>query len=340
MRTARIKTDGSGYYHCMSRVIERKMIFGDTEKEKFRKLMRVVEEFSGVRILTYAIMGNHFHLLVHVPERVEVTDAELLRRLGLLYGSESVRQIGEMLARSRAEGRDEDAEALRGRYLYRMHDISEFMKTLKQKYSMWHNKRNGRKGTLWEERFKSVVLEPMRVGKGVEGCGNALLTMAAYIDLNAVRAGLVKDPAAYRFCGYGEAMGGVVLARDGLMGLYEGYGRGRDGWGAVSAHYRMQLYNRGQAGRRPAFKAEEAQAVLDNGGRLGAGDVLRCRVRYFTDGVALGSRGFVEGVFAGHRDLFGKRRRDGARKLRHGDWGGLCVLRDLRLAAVTVPSTG
>jgi hypothetical protein len=53
------------------------------------------------------------------------------------------------------------------------------------------------------ERFKSVLVED----------GEALRTMAAYIDLNPVRAGMVKDPKDYRWCGYGEAMGGGTAAR-------------------------------------------------------------------------------------------------------------------------------
>jgi hypothetical protein len=52
-------------------------------------------------------------------------------------------------------------------------------------------------GTLWEGRFKSVL---------VEGTGQTLSTMAAYIDLNPVRAGIVKDPADYRWSGYAEAV--------------------------------------------------------------------------------------------------------------------------------------
>jgi putative transposase len=40
----------------------------------------------------------------------------------------------------------------------------------------------------------------------VENSVNALKTVAAYIDLNPIRAGLVEDPKDYRFCGYGEAV--------------------------------------------------------------------------------------------------------------------------------------
>jgi REP element-mobilizing transposase RayT len=44
------------------------MLFGDVEKEAFRKIMRRLERFSGVEVLTYVVMGNHFHLLLRVSE--------------------------------------------------------------------------------------------------------------------------------------------------------------------------------------------------------------------------------------------------------------------------------
>ena len=65
----------------------------------------------------------------------------------------------------------------------------------------------GGKGTLWEERFKSVLVED----------GHAARTMAAYIDLNPVRAGMVDDPKDYRWCSYAEAVAGKKRAREGLQ---------------------------------------------------------------------------------------------------------------------------
>lgn len=79
-----------------------------------------------------------------------------------------------------------------------MHDLSEFMKTVLQRFTRWFNRTHSRMGTLWEERFKSVIVES----------GMAARTMAAYIDLNPVWAGMVEDPADYRWSGYGEAVGG------------------------------------------------------------------------------------------------------------------------------------
>lgn len=58
-----------------------------------------------------------------------------------------------------------------------MHDLSEFMKTVLQRFTLWFNRTHQRTGTLWEEGFKSVIVES----------GTAARTMAAYIDLNPVR---------------------------------------------------------------------------------------------------------------------------------------------------------
>jgi hypothetical protein len=76
--------------------------------------------------------------------------------------------------------------------------------------------------------------------------------------------------------------------------------------------------------------------VVDEGGRLSKQELLQCRVRYLSDGVVLGTRSFVEEVFAKHRDQFGIKRKSGARAMKYGDWGGLCTMRDLRLQVLDV----
>lgn len=86
--------------------------------------------------------------------------------------------------------------------------VSWFMRLLKQRFTQWINTSTGRTGTLWEGRFRSVP---------VEGAGDVLAIIAAYINLNPIRAGIVSDPKDYRWRGYGEAVGGGRLARNGLM---------------------------------------------------------------------------------------------------------------------------
>jgi hypothetical protein len=61
--------------------------------------------------------------------------------------------------------------------------------------------------------------------------------------------------------------------------------------------------------------------------------MLRCRVRYFTDGAIIGSKEFVNAAFESARERFGPRRKDGARRMRgSGDAakGLLWSARDLR----------
>ncbi len=71
-------------YHVVSRVVDRRFVFGDVEREHFRMLMRMQENFSGCRVLSYCIMSNHFHILLEVPPMPEggISDEELLKRIG------------------------------------------------------------------------------------------------------------------------------------------------------------------------------------------------------------------------------------------------------------------
>ncbi|MFP4157983.1 MAG: transposase, partial [Opitutales bacterium] len=207
-------------HHAMSRVVGGQMLLGDREKEVFRKMLWQVADFSGVEVLTYCIMDNHFHVLVRVPERDRaISDAELLRRFRVLYPKPTKYQTASFKRfEAGLQAGAEEAVAMRERLLTRMHDLSEFMKTLKQRFSIWYNRNhNKRLGTLWMERFKSVL---------VQGAGNPLHTMAAYIDLNPVRAGLVEDPKDYRWCGYAEAVAGNRLAQRGLARIWSTYADG------------------------------------------------------------------------------------------------------------------
>lgn len=327
MRKSRIKGVGRSCYHCMSRIVHRRFLMGNTEKEYFLRLMRRVEGFCDVQVLTYCLLDNHFHILIEVPEPEElIGDAELFRRMSFLYGEKAIQAFARELAKWRAEGRDDIAEGLKRRYLHRMHDLSEFMKTLKQRCTQWYNRRNGKTGTLWEARFKSVL---------VEDSEGALAAMSAYIDLNPVRAGIVDDPKDYRFCGYGEALSKGGRAANGIRRLAEILESDSSTTGRALKSYRKHLYidDRGRS-----FSAAQTVEVLAAGGELPLQELLRCRVRYFSDGLVLGSRLFVEQVYQSNRSLFGGRRRSGARPLRNGEWQGLCAMRDLRRAPITVPS--
>ena len=159
MRIARIKAENEGFYHVISRFIERRKLFGPKEQEVFRFLLRQTEAFCGVKVLTYAILSSHFHLLVHIPERQELTDQQLLERLAIMYEPDRVKEITERLAQYRQQALHQAAEELKAQFTYRMYDLSEFLKTLKQRFSQWYNCREDRCGPLWEGRFKSILVQ-------------------------------------------------------------------------------------------------------------------------------------------------------------------------------------
>ncbi len=46
-------------YHCMARVVDKRFAFATEDKEQFRIYMRMMENFSGCRVLAYCVMCNH-----------------------------------------------------------------------------------------------------------------------------------------------------------------------------------------------------------------------------------------------------------------------------------------
>ena len=313
------------YYHMMSQVVEQRFIFGENEKRFFHWLMRRLEGFMGVKVLTYCIMSNHFHILLEVPECNWLSDEELFDRIEKFYPVARVEAIRSEYAFLKAYD-EEELNAWRQRFFNRMGSLSNFGKELKEQFTRWYNHTHNRKGTLWLERFRSVL---------VEDSEDALLTMAAYIDLNPVRAKMVKDPKDYRFCGYGEAMGGGTVSRRGICALAQIIRRDNKSvaWEQARSIYRVHLFAEGD-GR--GFDAKRVKEVLESRGELSKRELLSCRVRYFRDGLAIGSKAFVENVFETHREWFGPKRKTGDRKIKCLSEPFYC-LRDLQKEAIRAP---
>jgi putative transposase len=334
--------DRDCHYHAISRICGGDLLFGDVEKEAFRKLMRRMELFCCVEVQNFTVMGNHFHLLVRVPERAKVLakflkgtaserEEKLLEHLKLLYSRAYLKQLRAELEVMRKKKLDDLYEKTINSYLDRFCSLERFMKELKERFSRWFNKRHGRRGTLWQERYRSILVED----------GEALRTISAYIDLNPVRAGLVDDPKDYRWCGYAEALGGSKRARKALCRVL---GVAMDSWNTGGRDaYRSLLLGEGiEAGEaeqdrkgvngaflKRGFDRKKALEELQGGGSLSRGELVRLRVRYFSDGLVLGSRAFVEEAFQEKREWFGERRKTGARSLPVSG-GGLYSLRRLK----------
>ncbi len=165
-----------------------------------------------------------------------------------------------------------------------------------------------------------------------------------HIDLNPVRAGIVAKVEDYRWCGYASALGGNRWTREGLGRILSASRRvsGDDfekQWAAAAPVYRLLLYSEGEVDELPetgkkairaGFEQKDVEKEAARSGQMSLEEVLRCRIRYFSDGLVLGSVSFVNEVFKRNRGQFGKKRRTGARAMKEADWRGLHVLRDLR----------
>ncbi len=334
----------SSLHHVIGRVCGRDFLLSDSRtKIAFLRILRSYEEFLEVRVINFVIMDNHFHFLLEVPpkklgEAVSMSDERLLAKIKKFYSHQHYIDFLQMLTRLREASSDKAAEELKATYTRRMHDLSCFMQCFKMRFTQWYNKTYSRTGTLWEGRFKSILVED----------GYAARVMAAYIDLNPVRAGMVERPEDYRWSSYGEAMKPKAdkwraLAREGLCRVMQ---LDQETGGRVSAEnsaviweeegspwYRMMLFadgeevfvSRPESGGekvcvRKGFKREEVKKVLARGGKLSFGESLRCKVRYLSDGMVFGTSDFVNGVFKKARGRFGAKRKSGARPMREVGW--------------------
>jgi hypothetical protein len=157
MRFPLVKADTQGYYHCVSRVVEGDFIFevsghGSVEAERFIKLMRRLEAFSGVRVLTYVLMSNYFHLLCEIPEPKVLSEAEVLERVEAGYGPARRQALQQEIARHRQQR----MEALRSSTsLIAIADVCRTSRSLpKNSKADLPSGTTSRNWVLWAERFK------------------------------------------------------------------------------------------------------------------------------------------------------------------------------------------
>ena len=302
MRLPRALALGEGYYHVTSRISGQRFLLDDAEKDILTGWLFRVAEFSGVTVLTFTMLDNHFHLMVKVPCVQPVDDIELVRRMRVLYGGFKTDRIlcaWEIWEKKGLQFKVDDAKAALRR---RMYDLSQFVKTFKETYSMSYNARHAHSGTIWGSRFKSMLL-----AKDYK----TLITTGAYIELNCVRAGIVEEPDTYRWSGGAMAKRGDAAARNGICTLVSmAYGKDTLDYETAIRAYESAIEGfipsleqiEGErtvasVGARPqAFRLEEVEARIKKGGKLSLREMLRCRVRHFSHGLALGPAEFVQNI--------------------------------------------
>ena len=172
-RTTRLLiNDETAVYHVMSRTALDGFPMDDIEKDFMLDLIRRYSSLYLVEILGLCLMDNHFHILVRMFPEHKFADEEIKKRYENFYGDERAFAAGQI-------------PSLREK----LSSLSEFVREIKVGFTRYYNKRHNRRGYFWGDRFKSVIVEN----------GETLINCLAYIDLNPLRAGLVKRPEEYRW---------------------------------------------------------------------------------------------------------------------------------------------
>jgi REP element-mobilizing transposase RayT len=226
-------------------------------------------------------MGNHFHLLVKMLPESDFSDEEIRKRYQRIYGEDN-------------DLPDERLPVLRKK----LASLSELIRDIKVNFARYYNRRHHRRGYFWGERFKSVIVDQ----------GETLVNCLAYIDLNPLRAGLVKRPEEYRWSSIGYHI--QTKNKDGFLstdfGLKEFNVPGEK---ERVRRYRRYLYEAGAIDRPDKGKSRVIDPRIfykekKAGFKLSRASRLRYRTRYFTDSGIIGSKEFVSAHYQHFKHLF------------------------------------
>lgn len=227
-------------YHLMNRMAHRAFFLTPDERSRAIDLMRRAETFSGVFVLAYAFLTNHFHVYAYIPTPDILNDEEILHRIKTLYRGTSLTIILDEWKRLQdaetrltrtsqpSEGYVSQFAAFKKRLLMRMWKSSEFMRTFKQHFTMSYNGRHDHSGTMWECRYVERHHKPENP---------AMWQTAAYIDANAVKAGLAPSAENYEWCSFAAACHGDPKARRGYEFIYGQSG----GWNIIRQKHKTSI---------------------------------------------------------------------------------------------------
>jgi REP element-mobilizing transposase RayT len=266
-----VRTDIPTVYHVISRTALTGFPLETAEKEYLLGLITRLSRFYFVDVLGFCVMSNHFHLVTRMYPAEYFSD-DLVR---------------ERLEKWFPEGREISEQTI-ARFRDRWSSLAQFVKDIKQGFTRYYNKRHGREGYFWNGRFKSLIVQN----------GRSLVNLLAYVDLNPVRAGIVKRPEQYRWCSLGYHV--QTGNRDGLLCVDFGMKE----WGEkdpeqIIRKYRQFVYETGavDTGKGKPMDPEIVRKERRKNFELKRFELFCYRTRYFSDAGILGSKEFVKEVF-------------------------------------------
>lgn len=193
-RRSLVDPDTTPYYHCICRCVRRAFLCGEDsftgKSYEHRKgwvleRLRALQKVFAVELCAYAVMSNHYHLVVRLNrgEADNWTEEEVIGRWTQLYSLPLlVKRYGGGETITRAE--KEKAREIVAEWRSRLGDLPWYMRSLNEELARRANEEDGCKGRFWEGRFKSQALLDEA----------AVLTCMSYVDLNPIRAGMIFTP--------------------------------------------------------------------------------------------------------------------------------------------------
>ena len=187
-----ISIEDTPYYHIVSRCVRRAFLCGKDQYsgrcyEHRRKMIvdriKQLADVFHIDVCAYAVMSNHYHLVLKVNSTKEWNEKQVLSYWSSLCGIIPLCQRymkGEFLSKAELNMVYLKVDEYRKRLM----SISWFMKLLNEHIAKTANSEDKVKGHFWESRFKSQALLDER----------ALLTCMAYVDLNPIRAAMAQTP--------------------------------------------------------------------------------------------------------------------------------------------------
>jgi putative transposase len=278
VRVPRMKVSNrSCYYHIMNRLSGPldEYPLDDVDKEFAFELFRSLMGYYLIEPISMVWLGNHWHVVLHVGTELPSKEA-IAERHNDYYGNTRPRVGANDTGRCREIGEE-------------MLDISSMIGVFQQKFSVFYNKTHHRRGRLWADRFKSVILD----GE------NALWTCVKYVELNPVRAGLSKESADYRFCTWGRYCGSGSHPFGNNFVKHMKRSLGEIG-SKLSDDDVLQIF-KSELARTQAVEAgvvgDELEDVIKDAKKPDRMSVrfLR-RTRHWTDGAILGTQSFVREI--------------------------------------------
>ena len=272
-----------GGYHVISRVGDSSVWFDNEEKEYFLTLLELYSKSFFVEINAFCFMSNHFHLLVtgmeKEAERASVKDLE--NRYCLMYGKNVQFPVGSI---DRGGEVEVDGDYGLQRLRERLGSVPRFVQELKQSFGRWYNKKHKRKGFLWGERYKSVLVSH----------GDAQLICSAYIDLNPIRAQIkgVSQPEDYRWSSIGLKARSPRRANQILQSVEQNRLTQVKDYNC----YRQFVYTTGAIkvrNKRGQLSETMVKKIVDRCGKLGVAGTLRYRSKNLSEGIAFGDKDFI-----------------------------------------------